>query len=140
VAHLKETLEDKGHKIGDTAVREILLSLHYSLKPNKKNLEGVSHPDRDAQFEHLNAQCAAFERAGNPILSIDCKKKEQMGNFKNNGKEWVKRGSQKGENETRGKRNQGKTKPKSTPTTSAPFRTAWLFPTAFMTGSKSKAS
>lgn len=102
VAHLKEALAEKGHKIGDTAVRDILLSLHYSLKPNKKNNEGASHPDRDQQFGHLNAQCAAFERVGNPIISIDCKKKEQIGNFKNNGKEWVKRGStgQEGENET----------------------------------------
>lgn len=92
VAHLTKLLRSQGHQIGDSAVRNLLLSLHYSLKPNKKNEEGKSHPDRDQQFGHLNAQCAAFDQAGNPIISIDCKKKEPLGNFKNNGKEWIKRG------------------------------------------------
>jgi hypothetical protein len=97
IAKVKKVLTKKGHHIADTAIRNILLSLHYSLKPNKKNIEGKVHPDRDAQFQHINAQCKIFEDKGNPILSIDCKKKEQIGNFANKGREWTKRGK---ENET----------------------------------------
>jgi len=101
VANIKKALLNNGHKIADTAVRNTLLSLNYSLKPNKKNIEGESHPDRDQQFHHINKQCRIFEQKNNPILSIDCKKKEQIGNFKNNGKEWIKRGpkGKEGENE-----------------------------------------
>lgn len=91
VANIKKDLLNKGHKIADTAIRNILLSQCYSLKPNKKNIEGKSHIDRDAQFQHINSKCAFFEANNNPILSIDCKKKEPIGNFKNNGKEWVKK-------------------------------------------------
>lgn len=97
VAKVKHALWEMGHTIADTTIRNILLSLHYSLKPNKKNIEGKSHPDREQQFQHINAQCKKFEEGGNPILSIDCKKKEQIGNFKNNGREWTKKGK---ENET----------------------------------------
>jgi len=97
VASIKKALQKLKHKITDTTVRRILLSLNYSLKPNKKNIEGVSHPDRDAQFREINLQCQDFEQQGNPILSIDCKKKEQIGNFKNAGREWTKQGK---ENET----------------------------------------
>jgi len=102
VANIKKALVAVGHVIADTAIRRLLLSLHYSLKPNKKNIEGKSHPDRDVQFTHINAQCKLFEENNNPILSIDCKKKEQIGNFRNNGKEWVKRGQpgRERENET----------------------------------------
>lgn len=91
VAKVKKVLWELGHAVADTTIRRILLSLHYSLKPNKKNIEGKSHPDRKGQFAHINAQCKLFEENDNPIISIDCKKKEQIGNFKNNGKEWVKR-------------------------------------------------
>lgn len=97
VANVKKTLWEQGHTIADTTIRSILLSLYYSLKPNKKNIEGKSHPDREQQFQHINLQCKLFEDQKNPILSIDCKKKEQIGNFKNNGREWTKKGK---ENET----------------------------------------
>lgn len=94
VAHLREGLERMGHSIQKTALYDVLCSLQYSLKANKKNIEGVSHPDRDVQFQHINTQCELFEKAGNPIISIDCKKKEQIGNFKNNGKEWTRQGKE----------------------------------------------
>jgi hypothetical protein len=102
VAKVKKALIEMGHHLNDTTIRKILISLHYSLKPNKKNIEGKSHPDRDLQFTHINSQCKLFEEKHNPILSIDCKKKEPIGNFKNNGKEWVKRGpsGREQENET----------------------------------------
>jgi hypothetical protein len=99
---VKKALSALGHELNDTTIRRILLTLHYSLKPNKKNIEGISHPDRDLQFAQINSQCKLFEEKHNTILSIDCKKKEQIGNLKNNGKEWVK-GGQSGreqENET----------------------------------------
>jgi hypothetical protein len=92
LANLTEALHAKQHRIEKSALAILLNGMGYSLKPNKKNIEGASHPDRDAQFAHINAACAVFEAAGNPIISIDCKKKEQIGNFKNNGKERTKRG------------------------------------------------
>jgi Rhodopirellula transposase DDE domain len=88
VAHLKAALQQMGHTIADTALRDVLLSLGYRLAANKKNIEGRSHEDRDAQFAHIKQQCDQFEAAGNPIISVDCKKKELLGNFKNNGREW----------------------------------------------------
>jgi hypothetical protein len=59
----------------------------FSLKANKKRIEGRSHADRDAQFQHINRTGKAFEADGKPVISVDCKKKELIGNFKNNGKE-----------------------------------------------------
>ena len=97
VTKIGQHLSGLGHTIADTTIRRLLSSLHYSLKPNKKNIEGKVHPDRDAQFQHINNQCKIFENNHNPIISIDCKKKEPIGNFKNNGKEWTKTGK---ENET----------------------------------------
>src|SRR5579871_802411 len=88
VAHLRDALQQRGHSIANTALRDVLLSLGYSLRANKKNIEGRSLEDRDAQFTHLKQQCEKFEAAGNPIISVDCKKKELLGNFKNNGQEW----------------------------------------------------
>jgi len=92
LAHLTEALSQLGHHIKKSALAVLLSQLEYSLKPNKKNLEGKSHEDRDAQFQHINEQCAVFEQAGDPIISVDCKKKEPIGNFKNNGKEWTGKG------------------------------------------------
>ena len=92
VAHLKAALEQMGHAVGETTIRRILHSLDYSLRANKKNIEGVSHPDRDAQFAHIAAKCQEFEEQGNPIISVDCKKKELLGQFKNNGTEWEAKG------------------------------------------------
>ena len=92
VAHLVKGLENLGHTIKDTTVHRILYELHYSMRGNRKDDEGTSHPDRDLQFGHINKQCGIFEKKQNPIISIDCKKKEKLGNFKNNGIEWKKRG------------------------------------------------
>jgi transposase len=94
VAHLKAALQAMGHTIADTALRDVLLSLGYSLRANKKNLEGRSHEDRDAQFAHIKERCEQFEHQENPIISVDCKKKELVGTFKNNGREWQARGKE----------------------------------------------
>jgi hypothetical protein len=69
-----------------------LHDLGFSLKANKKNIEGASHPDRDEQFRHIDGRCKAFEKSGDPIISVDCKKKELIGDFNNGGREWQVRG------------------------------------------------
>lgn len=92
LANLVLALAQKNHAIKEMALRRILLSLGFSLKANKKNVEGVSHPDRDLQFQHIQKTCDAFEKKNNPIISVDCKKKELIGNFKNNGREWQPQG------------------------------------------------
>lgn len=94
VAQLKGALQAMGHTIADTALREVLLSLGYSLRANKKNIEGSSPADRDGQFAQIKQQCERFEAEGNPIISVDCKKKELLGNFKNNGREWQAKGEE----------------------------------------------
>lgn len=94
LAHLVEALEAKGHRIKKSALAEILHDLGFSLHSNKKTIEGKSHADRDAQFAHINSTCKVFEQKGAPIISVDCKKKELLGNFKNNGREWQAKGEQ----------------------------------------------
>src|SRR5512135_3580442 len=81
-------LRRQGHRIGPTKVAELLHNLHYSLQPNRKTIEGRSHPDRDAQFRYINRQTKAFQRRGQPVVSVDTKKKELVGEFKNGGREW----------------------------------------------------
>lgn len=88
VSKLKEALGKQGHVIGETAIRGVLQAMGFSLKANKKTIEGASHADRDAQFQHINWTAKAFEAADNPVISVDCKKKELIGQFKNNGREW----------------------------------------------------
>lgn len=92
LTNLVDALSKQGHSIKKSALSLLLASLKYSLKANKKNIEGKSHIDRDAQFIHINESCKLFETAGNPIISVDCKKKELIGNFKNNGAELQKKG------------------------------------------------
>jgi len=92
LAHLTLALAKQQHHIKKSALANLLRSLGFSLKANKKNIEGVSHPDRDAQFRHIKTTCASFERAANPIISVDGKKKELIGNFKNNRKDWQPKG------------------------------------------------
>jgi transposase len=94
VAHLTGALQARGHTIADTALRDVLLSLGYSLRANKKTIEGNSHEDRDAQFAHIKKRCEQFEQEGNPIISVDCKKKELLGTFNNNGREWQAKGEE----------------------------------------------
>ena len=92
LSHLVEALAEQNHRIQKSALADALNALGFSLKANKKNIEGASHPDRDAQFRHIQQTCTTFERAGNPVISVDCKKKELIGNFKNNGREWRAKG------------------------------------------------
>lgn len=94
VAHRTKTLQHMGHAVADTTVRRLLPALGYSLRANKKTIEGVSHPDRDAQFAHIKQTCEEFAQQGGPIISVDCKKKELLGQFKNNGTEWQVKGTQ----------------------------------------------
>src|SRR6202020_1620748 len=69
-------------------VAALLHDLDYSLQTNRKTREGSSHPDRNAQFEHINQQVQAFQRAGQPVVSVDSKKRELVGDFANGGREW----------------------------------------------------
>lgn len=92
LAHLVSALKQKKHTIKKSALANVLGAEGFSLKANKKNIEGASHPDRDEQFHYINKTCNTFEQAGNPMISVDCKKKELIGTFKNNGREWQPKG------------------------------------------------
>lgn len=92
MSKLKQALKSQGHTIGETAIRELLKGMGFSLKANKKTIEGTMHADRGAQFQQINRTGKAFEGAGKPMISVDCKKKELIGNFKNNGREWQAKG------------------------------------------------
>jgi hypothetical protein len=89
---LADELWAKGHSIGFTKVGELLSELGYSLQANKKTTEGRQHPDRNEQFEHINAQAQAFLDRGQPVISVDTKKKELVGDFKNAGRDWQPQG------------------------------------------------
>lgn len=88
VRTLSEELNKQGHKIGKSAVGNLLAELGYSLQSNKKKIEGNQHPDRNSQFEYINKQCDLFIGKGNPVISVATKIKELIGNYKNNGKEY----------------------------------------------------
>src|SRR5215467_2471336 len=94
LAHLVQVLEGQGHRIKKSALADLLHAQGFSLHVNKKTIEGESHQDRDAQFAHITATCQAFEAQGAPIISVDCKKKELLGQFKNNGREWQAKGEE----------------------------------------------
>jgi len=81
-------LRELGHEAHFTSVAMLMRLLGYSLQANVKTREGASHPDRDAQFRHINATAKAAVAAGWPVISVDCKKKELVGDFKNGGREW----------------------------------------------------
>jgi hypothetical protein len=85
---LAAALKRMGHVASHRLVWATLRELNYSLQGNRKMEEGNQHPDRNAQFEHINAQAKAFQRAGEPVVSVDTKKKELVGDFANRGKEW----------------------------------------------------
>lgn len=87
VRKLADELNRIGHEISHNLVAELLRSMGYSLQANRKTLEGASHPDRDGQFEHINEKVKAFQRKRQPVISVDTKKKELVGEFKNNGRE-----------------------------------------------------
>jgi transposase len=89
---LARALREQGHTVSHETVAKLLRGLGYSLQSNRKMLEGASHPDRDAQFEHINATVAAAQAKGQPTISVDTKKKELIGDFKNAGREWRPKG------------------------------------------------
>jgi len=92
VRRLAKELQQRGHQVSYQLVSELLHELGYSLQANRKTREGGTHPDRNAQFEHINAQAEAFLAAGEPVISVDAKKKELVGDFKNAGREWYRQG------------------------------------------------
>ena len=87
-AKLTAALVTQGWQVSSTTVGRLLHDLGYSLQSVRKRREGTSHPDRNAQFEHINATAAAFLRRTQPVISVDTKKKELVGDFKNAGQEW----------------------------------------------------
>ena len=86
--HLSAALKERGHAVCPHVIADCLRELGYSLQANSKTREGGNHMDRDAQFHYINDQATAFLAAGEPVISVDTKKKELVGNFKNNGREW----------------------------------------------------
>jgi len=89
---LASALREQGHVVSHQTVARLLQQLAYSLQAPRKTVEGGKHPDRDAQFAYLNAQATAALAAGAPVLSVDAKKKELVGNYKNGGQEWQPQG------------------------------------------------
>jgi hypothetical protein len=89
---LAAELTAQGHPVSARTVARLLKELEYSLQGLRKTREGKDHPDRDAQFEHLNARITAFQARGQPVISVDAKKKELVGDFKNGGREWQPQG------------------------------------------------
>src|SRR5881296_1268938 len=92
VRRLAAELTREGHRTSHRMVAALLQQLGYSLQANRKTIEGTRHPDRNAQFEHIAARVRAYLRQGQPAISVDTKKKELVGNFKNAGREWRARG------------------------------------------------
>jgi hypothetical protein len=90
--HLSAALAQQGFTAGQKLVGRLLVKLEFSLQANRKTREGTQHPDRNAQFEHINAAVLAFQAAGEPVISVDTKKKELVGDFKNGGRELCPKG------------------------------------------------
>ncbi len=91
-AKLAAALREMGHKIADSSIPKMLSLLKYRRQVNRKTLEGSHNPDRNAQFEHINAAVLASQAAGQPVISIDTKKKELVGPFKNGGSDYRREG------------------------------------------------
>ena len=91
--HLAAALTAAGHQVSAPTVAALLKEESFSLQGNAKTLEGAQHADRDAQFRYINAQAREHLDAGEPVISVDSKKKENVGNFKNGGREWRPKGS-----------------------------------------------
>jgi transposase len=91
-AELARTLTTQGHPVSARTVGRLLHAAGYSLQSNRKTREGANHPDRNAQFEHLNTQVQDFQQRGQPTISVDTKKKELIGEFRASGREWQPRG------------------------------------------------
>jgi hypothetical protein len=95
-ARLAAELRAKGHAVSERTVNRLLHVLGYSLQSNRKTIEGKGHPDRDAQFQYINRRVQAFQRQGQPVVSVDTKKKELVGQFRNGGREWRPKGQPEG--------------------------------------------
>jgi hypothetical protein len=95
LSQLAQALVAKGHRVGRTLVGELLHQQKFSLQANRKTREGDSHPDRDAQFRYLNNSVRTALAAGEPVISVDTKKKELVGDFKNAGRAWRPQGEPK---------------------------------------------
>lgn len=89
---IAETLKKEGHSISEDTVGRMLKEEKYSLQASKKMYEGKSHPERDEQFHYINDRAKEFIKKKQPVISVDAKKKELVGNFKNSGRVWTKKG------------------------------------------------
>lgn len=92
VRKLAVALRERGHRVSHQLVAELLQAAGYSLQGNRKTREGTNHPDRDAQFAHIAETSAGYLASGDPVISVDAKKKELVGDFKNGGREWRPKG------------------------------------------------
>ena len=90
---LAVALQSMGHRISANSVRRLLPALGYSRQSNRKADEGSKHPDRDAQFEHINAKVIAAQAADQPVISVDTKKKELIGNYRKTARDVLDRGA-----------------------------------------------
>ena len=93
VRKLAAELRAMGHSVSHQLVTELLYAAGYSLQANRKSRDGSNHPDRDAQFWYINQQIRRFQTDAQPVISVDTKKKELVGNFKNAGKQWRPKGT-----------------------------------------------
>jgi hypothetical protein len=89
---LATALKGQGHQVSHTTVAQLLADLDYSLQGTRKTLEGAAHPDRDAQFRYINRCVKVFQRAGQPVISVDAKKKELVGPFAHGGRDYQPQG------------------------------------------------
>ncbi len=90
--NLSKELKERGYKISPRSVANLLIELGYSLQSNNKRYEGSNHPDRNKQFNYIYNKVKKFQKTNNPIISVDAKKKELIGNYKNNGRTWRPKG------------------------------------------------
>jgi hypothetical protein len=90
---LAEELKRQGHEVGQRTICDLLSQMNFSLQSTRKTREGGRHEDRDAQFAHIAKTVADYQAAGDPVISVDTKKKELIGDFKNTGREWQPKGT-----------------------------------------------
>ena len=90
--NLSAELSRRGFRVGPKTVARELKEQDFTLQSNRKTREGSAHPDRDAQFHYINEQVLRFQRRGQPVVSVDTKKKELVGQYKNAGREWLPKG------------------------------------------------
>ena len=91
-ARLANQITAEGHPVSERTVNRLLHALGYSLQANRKTLEGRQHPDRDAQFQRINRRVRAFQKLGQPVVSVDTRKKELVGQYRNGGRDWRPKG------------------------------------------------